>query len=291
MLKSIVKNSIDDMKKDRKIIRLTLATSFFHSLIASLLILLNINTLFARNYENGLYVGKVAEFFVNEINTHQVITRVLGIAIVLFLAYSIIYPIGQAAIIHYLHNKQPDKTIREALRKGKKDFFPMFEFGILSLILSPTVYRLAVLKIAVSGWLHGKWTFILLLLRLGIMILSNALKIHTRYIMTLERKGLYDALIKSCIMSLQDIRESFKYIRTQTILMIHFTFNLIVIYAIPLLLIYLAIIFNIIQYGGVKRTVYGIFFFWILFGAYASSIVRAFFAYFRQEIYHKMKRK
>jgi hypothetical protein len=155
MFKSILKNSIADMKKDRKIIRLTLATSFFHSLIASLLILLNINTLFAKNYENGLYVGKVAEFFVQEINTHQVVSRVLGITIVVFLAYSIIYPIGQAAIIYYLNEKTPaKKSIQQALKKGRKDFFPMFEFGIASLILSPTVYRITVLKIMVSGGIH-----------------------------------------------------------------------------------------------------------------------------------------
>jgi len=149
MLKSILKNSIDYMKNDHKIIRLTLATSFFHSLIASLLIILNINTLFARNYENGLYVGKVAEFFVQEINNNHVINRVISIAIVLFIAYSLVYPIGQAAIIHYLNDK--DKSIRKALRKGRENFFPMFEYGIVSMILSPTVYWLSLLKIAVSG--------------------------------------------------------------------------------------------------------------------------------------------
>jgi hypothetical protein len=103
------------MKGDRKIIRLTLATSFFHSLIASLLIILNVNTLFARNYENGLYVGKVAEFFVNEINNNHIISWVIGIAIVLFIAYSLVYPVGLTAIIHYLNDK--DKSIRKSLKK------------------------------------------------------------------------------------------------------------------------------------------------------------------------------
>ena len=126
MLKSILKSSIDYMKNDHKIIRLTLATSFFHSLIVSLLLILNANTLFAKNYENGLYVGKVAEFFVQEINTNHVISRVIGIAILLFIAYSLAYPIGQAAIIYYLNS--PKKSIRNALKKGREIFFPMFEF-------------------------------------------------------------------------------------------------------------------------------------------------------------------
>lgn len=288
MLKSIIKNSIEYMKDDRKIIRLTFATSFFHSLIASLLILININTLFAKNYENGLYVGKVAEFFVQEINNNHVISWVIGIAITLFLAYSLVYPVGQAAIIHYLNDKK--KSIRDALKKWWDDFFPMFEFGIISLFLSPTAYRLVVLKIAVSWGLHGSFTIFMLIVRFGVMIIVNALKVYTRYIMTLEKKWLYDALLQSCSITMNNVKESFRYIRIQTILIINFSLNIIIVYAIPITLIYLAILFNIIQYGGVKRTVYGIFFFGILFGAYSSSFVRAFFAYFWQEIYHNIKK-
>ena len=289
MLKTILKSSMDYMKNDHKIIRLTLATSFFHSLIASLLIILNINTLFTRNYENWLYIGKVAEFFVQEINNNHVINRVIGIAIVLFVAYSIVYPIGQAAIIHYLNDK--NKSIRKALRKWRENFFPMFEYGIISLIISPTVYRLAVLKIAVSGWLHGSFTIFLLLLRFWAMTIINCLKVYTRYIMTLEGKWLYDAVLKSCDLSLNHLKESFKYVRAQTILTINFSFNLFIILAVPIFLIYLAIVFNIIQYAGVKRSVYGLFFFGITFGAYASSMIRAFFAYFRQEIYNNITKK
>ncbi|MFA7298083.1 MAG: hypothetical protein WC010_00330 [Candidatus Absconditabacterales bacterium] len=289
MIKSILKNSMDYMKNDHKIIRLTLATSFFHSLIVSLLIILNINTLFARNYENGLYVGRVAEFFVQEINRNQVISRVIGIAIVLFITYSLIYPLGQAAIIHYLNDK--NRSIRKALRKGKKDFFPMFEYGFISLIISPTVYWIALLKITVSGGLHGSFTIFLLILRFGVMSLVNCLKIYTRYIITLEGKGLYDAILKSCDLSFKHIKESFNYIKKQNILIFKFSFNMIIILAIPILLIYLSIVFNIIQYNGVKRTVYGLFFISIVFGSYASSMVRAFFAYFWQEIYNNINKR
>ncbi len=123
------------------------------------------------------------------------------------------------------------------------------------------------------------------------MSIVNALKVYTRYIMTLEKKWLYDALVQSCDITLKYMKESFKYVRIQTILLINFSLNIILIYAIPIILIYLAILFNIIQYGGVKWTVYGIFFFGILFGAYSSSFVRAFFAYFRQEIYNTMSTK
>jgi len=277
------------MKNNRKIIRLTLATSFFHSLIASLLIILNINTLFARNYENGLYVGKVTEFFINEINNNHVINRVIGIAILLFVAYSLVYPVGLTAIIYYLNDK--NKSIRTALKKWRENFFPMFEYGIASLVLSPTVYRLALLKIIVSGGLHGSFTIFLLILRFGVMSIVNALKVYTRYIMTLEGKWVYEAVLKSCDLSFKNMKETLKYSRIQTILLINFSINIIIILLIPIMLIYLAIVFNIIQYPGIKRTVYGLFFLSILFGSYASSMIRAFFAYFWQEIYNNLPKK
>jgi len=277
------------MKSDRKIIRLTLATSFFHSLIASLLIILNVNTLFARNYENGLYVGKVAEFFVQEINNNHVINRVIGIAIVLFIAYSLIYPVGQTAIIHYLNDK--NKSIRRSLKKWRENFFPMFEYGILSLIISPTVYWLTLLKITVSGGLHGSFTIFLLILRFGVMTIVNALKVYTRYIMTLEWKGPYEAVLKSCDISLAHFKESLKYLRIQTNLLVNFSLNIFIVLLIPIILIYLAIIFNIIQYGGVKRSIYGLLFLGILFGSYASSMVRAFCAYLWYEIYSNLTKK
>ena len=115
MFKNILENSIKAMSNDNKIIRLTWITSFFHSMIAILLILIDLNVLFAKNYENGLYVGKVAQYFIEEVSKNHFTAIVISITIFFFLAYSIIYPIGQAAIIHYLHN--PKLTIKQALQK------------------------------------------------------------------------------------------------------------------------------------------------------------------------------
>jgi hypothetical protein len=84
-------------------------------MIAILLILIDLNVLFAKNYENGLYVGKVAQYFIEEVSKNHFIAIVIAITIFFFLAYSIIYPIGQSAIIHYLHS--PKLTIKQALQK------------------------------------------------------------------------------------------------------------------------------------------------------------------------------
>ena len=147
MFKNILENSIKAMSNDNKIIRLTWITSLFHSMIAILLILIDLNVLFAKNYENGLYVGKVAQYFIEEVSKNHFIAIVIAITIFFFLAYSIIYPIGQSAIIHYLHN--PKLTIKQALQKGRKDFFPMFEYGVVAIIFSPIVFILIAFKVLI----------------------------------------------------------------------------------------------------------------------------------------------
>jgi hypothetical protein len=167
----------------------------------------------------------------------------------------------------------------------------MFEYGIVSMILSPTVYWLSLLKIAVSGWLHGSFTIFMMIFWFIGMSIINCLKVYTRYIMTLENTWPYEAVLKSCDLSFAHFKESFKYVRIQTNLIINFSLNIFIILLMPIIIIYLSIIFNIIQYPGVKRSVYWLFFLGILFGSYASSMVRAFFAYFWQEIYDSISKK
>ncbi|MEI6773602.1 MAG: hypothetical protein WCL18_01960 [bacterium] len=98
-------------------------------------------------------------------------------------------------------------------------------------------------------------------------------------------------MLKSCDISLAHFKESLKYLRIQTNLLVNFSLNIFIVLLIPIILIYLAIIFNIIQYGGVKRSIYGLLFLGILFGSYASSMVRAFCAYLWYEIYSNLTKK
>ena len=94
------------MMADPKIVRITFVTTFFHSLIVTLLIILNINKLFVQYAQNGSNLGNVPQFLIQQINSHHVVLVFIIATIVLFLLYSVVYPIGQAAVIHYLHNKK-----------------------------------------------------------------------------------------------------------------------------------------------------------------------------------------
>jgi len=77
--------------------------------------------------------------------------------------------------------------------------------------------------------------------------------------------------------------------RIQTILLINFSINLILVLGIPLLIMYLAIKFDATHYFAVKLLLYIVFFLLIVISAYMSSFIRAFFAYYRYKLYNKVK--
>lgn len=288
MFKNILEKSIQAMSNDNKIIRRTWITSFFHSLIAILLIVININNLLAKNYKNGLYIGKVAQYFVEEVGKNNFTAIIIAVTIALFLAYSIIYPIGQSAIIHYLHNKK--ETMKQSLRRARSDFFPMFEFGFIAVVLSPIVWILVAFKLLILDGYRTGSTIMLLIIRFILINILNNLKAYTRYLITIEKKQLYEALKGSFTMALRNRKNTFRYMRVQTILLINFSFNLLVILGIPFLIIYGAISRDIIQYDIVKILVYISFLVMVLLGSYISAIIRAFFAYYRYEIYNITKK-
>jgi hypothetical protein len=287
MFKDIIQNAIKEMNADTKIIRLTWLTTFFHSLIVTLLIIININTLFAKNYANGLYVGKVTQYFIEEIAKNHFLSYIITITIVLFLAYSIIYPIGQGAIIYYLHS--PKEGMSKALKKGKSNLFPLFEFSFISLVTSPVVIIFLAFKLIIIDGNTSTGVILALILWTIFINIFNSLKAYTRYFITLEKMPLYEAFKASFALGIQEMKNTSKYMRVQTMLLINFSVNLIIIIGIPFGIIYLAIVANIMQYLTIRILVYGIFACMVIGGSYISAIIRAFFVYYWYEIFKIIK--
>jgi hypothetical protein len=78
--------------------------------------------------------------------------------------------------------------------------------------------------------------------------------------------------------------------KMQTLLLINFSLNIVLIIWIPVLLIYLSITWWIIDFWWVKMIVYIVFFLLVVLWAYMSSFIRAFFAYYWYEMYNKLKK-
>lgn len=274
------------MSSDVNIIRITFLTSFFHSLIITLLLLLNTNKLFVNHYENGLYVWKIAEFLIQEINKNHVVARVVWITILLFVLYSFVYPIGQAAVIHYLHWQ---KNIKHSLKSAVNYFFPMFEYGFICLLFSPISFIIVAYKVFLLDHVRSPWIVWLFILWFTVLTLINTFKTYTRYFIVLQQLSLSDAMKSSFLRTKKHFKETFRYMKMQTLLLINFSLNIVLIIWIPVFLIYLSITWWIINLRWVKTIVYIVFFFLVILWAYMSSFIRAFFAYYWYEMYHKIK--
>lgn len=286
MHRSIINRSIQHMSSDPNIIRLTFFTSFFHSLVVTLLLVLNTNKLFVNHYENGLYIGKIAEFFIQEINKNHVVAWVVGITILLFVLYSFVYPVGQAAVIHYLHWK---KSVRHSLKSVLKYFFPMFEYGFVCLIFSPITFFILAYKVFLLDHVTSFWIIWIFVVWFLLMMTVNTLKIYTRYFIVLQQMSMSDAIKASFYNAWKTFKETFKYMKMQTLLLINFSLNIVLIIGIPIFLIYLSISRWIIGLWWVKFIVYFVFFALVILWAYMSSFIRAFFAYYWYELYNKIK--
>jgi hypothetical protein len=161
----------------------------------------------------------------------------------------------------------------------------MFEFSFISMIFSPSVYFVLLLKFYVSGLLESSGMIRFMVIYFAVMNLVNTLKVYTRYCIVIEDLSLSDSLKRSLAISSKNLITSFRYIRMQTILLITFSMNLLLLVGIPLVLLYLAIRLDIVEILLVKYAMYLMFFVMVIFAAYMSSFIRAFFAYYRYRLY------
>ncbi len=275
--KPIIHSSIDQMASDPNIVRITFLTTFFHSMIVMLLIILNTNKLFVQYAQKWSDLWKIPQFLIQQINSHHVVLVFIIVTIVLFLLYSVVYPIGQAAVIHYLHHK---KSIRDSLRASWSCFYPMFEFWFVCAVFSSVTFFFVAFKTFLLDGSRSIPLFVVFLCWLFVMTTVNKFKVYTRYFIVLHKLPLYESLKKSFALTSSSLKSTTKYMRMQTRLLFSFSVNLLLAIGLPLLLIHLAIVYNAISFWYVKIFVYMLFLVLIIASAYMSSFIRAFFAYY-----------
>ncbi|MEI7563019.1 MAG: hypothetical protein WCJ39_05005 [bacterium] len=179
--------------------------------------------------------------------------------------------------------------MKKALKKGKADFFPMFEFSFISLITAPIVIIFLAFKLLVIDENTSTGVITFLIIRFVFINIFNTLKAYTRYFITLERMPLYEAFKASFSLAMKEVKNISKYMRVQTILLFNFSLNLIIIIAIPFGIMYLAIVANIMQYIVIRTIVYTIFACMVIGGSYISAIIRAFFVYYRYKLFKMVR--
>lgn len=272
--------------EDIKLVRLAFITSFCHSLIVLFLLLYNLNNMAAARFEKWVALGEILEFIVTTWIKFNIVPLLIVIIIGLLIGYSLLYPIGQAALIHYLRDQK--FSIRDALSKWTTTFFSMFEFSALAGTFSMSTFVFIIIRLFMLDIIDSVLVRIVFGIW-GISILIVAiLWPYTRYIIVIEKMGMYDAIKRSAFYAIRNLWQTTKFVMIELFLLIRFLINILIVIGIPFALMYIANWLNIIDSSTVGTIIIVISIGLLLWTAYINGIIEAFFATYRYKVYEKI---
>ncbi len=276
MFKKILEDSIHFIGNNHKFIRLSFITSFFHSLTVVALFLYNINNILHYRFASGVSYNIIFNFLKGEL---WIVIIIIAIWII---GYEILYPIGQGAMIYYLHNN--NQKLSQPLSKWIEKFFPMLEFINLAMMLGAVTVLTTILRLISLEIMSNPIVIILMSIWWLCAIATWFLRPYVKYALTLKNMNISDALRYSAKLSMQNFGITLKFLLLEGVLLIRFIINLLLILWIPLLIIYLASSMNIL-WKTTNTIVTIIAIGLIIICAYLNAIIEAFFATYRYKVY------
>ncbi len=286
MTRSLINEALQYIINDHKIIRLSFITSFCHSVVIILLLVLNLNNLMVARFSTWVPMSEAIGFILNRFAENNIVSMLIIIIIVLGIGYFLIEPIGQASLIYYIKDKK--YSIGSALGKGMNAFFPMFEYSALSSSFSVTTYIILIIRVFMLNIvdsifiqiLFGIWGFCILVVAI--------LRPYSKYSIIIEWSSVTDAIKRSWSLALTNLWTTIKFVLLEILLIIRFFINVIVVVGIPVLFMYFASILNILD-SEIFGTILAIIIFGLLLlTTYINSIIEAFFMIYRYKAFERI---
>lgn len=289
MFKKILQSSAQILIQRPKIIRLSFLTLLCFSIVRLYYIIYYFNNLLLWKYESGVQVSDALMYLISTLKEHHALLTIIIALIVVIVGYLWLYPIGQASVIRALH--EPEKSNFSAFSKGLWRFFPMLEYGGLSIPFGLFTFCTVVLRLYLVDVLGNVVVNILIGIR-GIMVLfASIFRSYTKVIIALEGKQVFDAIKKSTKIAFLNLGLSFKLMLVELLLLLRFLVTWALIVGIPLGLVYIAVWANILD----NRFVEGVI--WVIAGAllvvlaYINCIVETFFLTYWYQAYRAITEK
>lgn len=164
----------------------------------------------------------------------------------------------------------------------------MFEFSALAGTFSMSTFifiiiRLFMLDIVDSVFIRiifGIWGFSILI--------ATILWPYARYVIVIEKMGMYDAIKRSGFYAMRHIWQTTKFVLLELLLLLRFLVNIVLVVGVPFVLMYIASWFNLIDSTTVGTIIIVISIALLLATAYINGIIEAFFATYWFKIYKKI---
>lgn len=277
MFKKIIEHAIHIISNDTKLVRFSFITSFFHSISVMTMILYSFNNIITSKFDKWVSYTEIFNYVQDDI------IIVIIIVAIWFIWYQLIYPIGQATVIHYLHSWQ--KNIWKSIWKGIEKFFAMFEFNNLLWLFGVITFITTLLRLTYLEILNNFFILILISIWWICVLTAAFIRPYTKYAINIEWLGLYDAIKRSSRLSIQNFGITIKFVILEFFLIFRFIFGTLIIMWVPLLIMYIATNLKLNDTKLTEIIVY-ITAIWFLFiTTYINGIIEAFFATYRYKVY------
>lgn len=283
MFKSILRDSIHKITEDTRLIRLSFIVTFCHFVSVLYLIVWNINNLLTYKYEKWISLWKALEYILNRSQTNNMTVILIILVIIIIIWYSLIYPVWEAAMIHYLNNEW--QKIGKVLGKWINDFFVMFEFDAMLFSFGSFTFLITTLRMFMLNIIDNTFVIILIIIWWIAVFLATVLWSYAKFAIVLEWQNVFGAIKRSAALTIMNLWTTIKFVVLQLFLTIRFLINAIVIMGIPFLIVYIAIWLNVIE-SKIVWYVIAISVVVLLFlMAYINAIIEAFFMTYRYKVY------
>ncbi|MCF7834481.1 hypothetical protein K9M48_00300 [Candidatus Gracilibacteria bacterium] len=283
MFRQILRESINKITEDTKLIRLSFLVTFCHCISIVYLMVWNINNLLTYRYDKSISTGKALEYIINRSQDNNMTLWVIIFVSFVFLGYFLLYPVGESSLIHYLNDGI--KKTGKALGKGINDFFVMFEFEALATTFSFFMYIITILRLFMLNILDNTFVIILVIIRGAAVLFATILRSYARFAIVIEGHQVFGAIKRSVYLTFLNFGTTIKFVFIQIFLTIRFLINAIVIMGVPFLIVYIAIWLNVIESKIVGYIIAISVIAMLILMAYINAIIEAFFVTYRYKVY------
>lgn len=288
MFRQILSDSVTVLFQNPKLIRLSFLTLVFYSIVRIYFIVYYFNTFLLYKYESWVQLSDAFIYVLDKLNNQWILRAMIWVVIVL-IWYLWFHPIGEASVVSALDN--PQQSAFRSFVRGSGKFFPMLEYSWLSIPFWVFTFCTVMLRLYLMDIFDNIFITIIVGIRWFLVLFASVCWSYARIIIALEGCQVFDAIKKSTSLAMNNLGLSVKLMFVELLLMLRFIVIGLLIVGIPVLLIYIAVWFDVIQNSFVETTIRVVAASLLLVIAYLNCIVEAFFLTYWYQAYRKISPK
>ena len=275
MLKEIVKETVKTLIDRPKLIRLALLTSYAYTMYQIYWIIYFINWLVNIQYNSWIDISEALLYFVNAIQRFNIVRLIVIIAIIFILWLSIFWPIYRQALLYSID----DENMRTwtAVIKWWKKWWVMAEFGWVNMwwlnIWSVFIF---IVRFWMLWYLNNPIIEAVFIIWITCVIGKTILWPYVNYYIVLRDCSAWDAVIKSMSLAFSNIWLTLRWLFRQARIRCRFLMNSLVVIGVPVIIMVLAVSFNIMSNSVVEILSRTLISLGLLIFIYLEAIFKAF---------------